>query len=123
MPLDISNFDTLIDTCNRSWSPRLYDLIIAIIVNILWMIWRYRNNVSFNDDFSNGAHNHFGVHCHPPLPPSIKQVNWIMPLSFWVKCNINGASRGPRCIFFCGGIISDHFNIFFYGNFYQILML
>jgi hypothetical protein len=37
--------------------------------------------------------NHFGVDCHPPPPQSIKQVNWIMHPSFWVKCNTDGASK------------------------------
>ncbi|GAU12289.1 hypothetical protein TSUD_141970 [Trifolium subterraneum] len=38
MPLDLSNFDSLLGMCKRGWSPRLHDLIIAAIVNILWMV-------------------------------------------------------------------------------------
>ncbi|CAJ2645397.1 unnamed protein product [Trifolium pratense] len=49
MPLDLSNFDSLLGICNKGWSPQLHDLIIAAIVNILWKVWKCRNNVRFND--------------------------------------------------------------------------
>jgi hypothetical protein len=38
LPLDISSFDSPLGMCNRGWSPQLHDLIIAAIVNILWMV-------------------------------------------------------------------------------------
>ncbi|XP_045799496.1 uncharacterized protein LOC123893739 [Trifolium pratense] len=142
MPLDLSNFDSLLGMCNKGWSPQLHDLIIAAIVNILWKVWKCRNNVRFNDIYPyfsrdliyvkslihQAAHyskghmyssikefsilKHFGVDCHPPPPPSIKQVNWIMPPSFWVKCNTDGASRGSPGISSCGGIFRDHLGTF-----------
>ncbi|XP_045802493.1 uncharacterized protein LOC123896099 [Trifolium pratense] len=142
MPLDLSNFDSLLGICNKGWSPQLHDLIIAAIVNILWKVWKCRNNVRFNDIYPyfsrdmiyvkslihQTAHyskghmyssikefsilKHFGVDCHPPPPPSNKQVNWIMPPSFWVKCNTDGASRGSPGISSCGGIFRDHLGTF-----------
>jgi hypothetical protein len=53
MPLDFSNFDSLLGMCNKGWSPQLHDLIIAAIVNIMWMVWKCRNDVRFNDIFPN----------------------------------------------------------------------
>jgi hypothetical protein len=55
---------------------------------------------------------HFGVVCHPPLPPSIKQVNWIQPPYNWVKCNTDGASRGFPGASACGDIFRDHTGTF-----------
>lgn len=55
---------------------------------------------------------HFGVACHPPLPPSITQVSWIRPPYNWVKCNTDGASRGSLGASSSGGIIRDHMGTF-----------
>jgi hypothetical protein len=55
---------------------------------------------------------HFDVECHPPPPLSIKQVNWIMSPSCWVKCNTDGASRGSSGISSWGGIFKDHHGTF-----------
>jgi hypothetical protein len=103
--IDVSNFNTLLGMCGRGWSPQVCDLIIAAVINILWLIWNCRNNIRFNDVHPNfprdliylksliyqaASHSkghmfsyihefsiikHFGVACHPPPPPSITQVN------------------------------------------------
>jgi ribonuclease HI len=140
--IDVSNFNTLLDMCRRGWSPQVRDLIIAAIINILWLIWRCRNNIRFNDiqpsfprdliylkslihqaaSHSKGhmfssIHEfaiikHFGVICHHPPAPSIKQVNWLRPPSNWVKCNTDGASRGSPGASACGGIFRGHLGTF-----------
>jgi ribonuclease HI len=43
---------------------------------------------------------------------SIKQVNWNMAPTFWVKCNTDGASRGYPGTSSCGGIFRDHLGTF-----------
>jgi hypothetical protein len=53
IPLDFSNFDSLLGMCKKGLSPQLHDLIIASIVNILWMVWKCINNVRFNDIYPN----------------------------------------------------------------------
>jgi ribonuclease HI len=55
---------------------------------------------------------YFGADCHPPPPPSIKQVNWTRLPFNWVKCNTDGASRGSPGASYCGGIFRDHLGTF-----------
>jgi ribonuclease HI len=136
--IDVSNFNALLGMCSRGWSPQVRDLIIATVINIFWLIWKCRNNIRFNDVYPNfprdliylksliyqaATHSkghmfssihefsiikHFGVVCHPPPPPSIRQVNWVRPPYNWIKCNTDGASRGSPGASACGGIFRDH---------------
>ncbi|WJX41072.1 hypothetical protein P8452_28481 [Trifolium repens] len=140
--VDTSNFSSLLGMCSRGWSPQVRDIIIASIVNIIWLVWKCRNNIRFNDILPNfprdliylksliyqaASHSkghmfssiqefsvikYFGANCHPPPPPSIKQVNWIRPPFNWVKCNTDGASRGSPGASSCGGIFRDHLGTF-----------
>lgn len=141
-PLDVSNFSALLGICSRGWSSQVRDLVIAAVVNILWLIWKCRNNIRFNDTQANfprdliylkgliyqaASHSkghmfssvqefsiikHFGAACRPLPPPTITQVNWIRPPSNWVKCNTDGASRGSPGASSCGGIFRDHLGTF-----------
>jgi hypothetical protein len=43
---------------------------------------------------------------------SIKQVNWIMPPNFWMKCNTNGAPKDLQISLHCGGIFRDYLGTF-----------
>jgi hypothetical protein len=118
------------------------DLIIAAIVNTIWLVWKCRNNIRLNDILPNFPHDliylksliyqaashskghmfssiqefsgikYFGAHCHPSPPPSIKQVNLIRPPFNWVKCNTDGASRGSPEASSCGNIFRDHLGTF-----------
>jgi ribonuclease HI len=140
--INVTSFPALLGTCNRGWSPQLRELISAAIVNTLWLVWKCRNNIRFNDispnflrdmNFLKGlicqaaSHSkghmfssihefsiikYFGIDCHPPPPPSIKEVTWLRPPYNWVKCNTDGASRGSPGASACGGLFRNHLGEF-----------
>ena len=46
----------------------------------------------------------FGLMCKPPKAPRIVEVICYPPLYGWVKCNMDGLSKGSSGIAGCGGI-------------------
>jgi ribonuclease HI len=50
----------------------------------------------------------FKIKIHNPKSPSVLEIFWQPPLINWVKCNIDGASKGNPGISSCGGIFRNH---------------
>lgn len=105
-------------------------------MNVVWVIWHYRNNLRFDNKvttflvaiklvISNVSLNDkcrgdvrlyvrtpilraFDIAGKPSRAPSIKQVNWFPPLCHWIKCNTDEPAKGnPRPVG-CGEIFCDH---------------
>jgi ribonuclease HI len=49
----------------------------------------------------------FNVTIHHPKAPQIKEVIWHPPIHSWLKCNIDGASKGNPGVSGCGGIFRN----------------
>lgn len=45
---------------------------------------------------------------HHPKAPQIKEIIWQPPLALWIKCNIDGASKGNPETSACEGIFRNH---------------
>jgi ribonuclease HI len=50
----------------------------------------------------------FKVNTYHPIAPVIKEVIWNPSLVNWIKCNIDGASRGNPGLSFCAGVFRNH---------------
>lgn len=49
----------------------------------------------------------FKVTIHHPKPPQIKGVIWHPPVHSWLKCNIDGASKGNPGVSGCGEVFRN----------------
>lgn len=122
--IDHTSFESMINICSRGWSKQIEDIVLASVLNMIWAIWRCRNQVHFHDKCVHLASainstiaaisltknissvsmtssvaellnlKRFLVAGHPHQAPMIKQVTLIPPIANWVKCNINGAVKG-----------------------------
>jgi ribonuclease HI len=50
---------------------------------------------------------HFKINIHHPKAPVIKEIIWNPPLINWIKCNIDGASKGNPGIASCAGVFRN----------------
>jgi hypothetical protein len=50
---------------------------------------------------------HINVSTHHPKTIVIKEIHWQPPLANWIKCNINGASKGNSDIVPCGRVFKN----------------
>jgi len=110
--------------CDLAWSPQCKIVVKAALINLINTIWYVRNQSRFNDknitwrmavnmiisntslsgNFTTKASNNsirdfiilkkFNITIHHPKAPQIKEVIWHPPVHFWLKCNIDGASKG-----------------------------
>jgi ribonuclease HI len=124
------------------WSPQAKITIIAAIINLLNSIWNMRNQARFDNKKANvsaaissiiantslsGNHTlkaasnslrdfrvlkHFKVDIHAPKIPFVKEIIRNPPLPSWVKCNVDGASKGNPGQASCGGIFRNNFSDF-----------
>lgn len=136
--IDHTSFENLLGVCNRNWSNQVWDVVLALVINAVSVIWQCRNkrrfedygipfprainiissSVSLSGRFSKGAMSSsideflilkcFLVGGHPPKAPMIKQVIWTPPLCKWVKCNTDGSAKGSPGWAACGGIFWDY---------------
>lgn len=51
---------------------------------------------------------HFKINIHNPSIPIVKEILWQPPLPNWIKCNIDGASKGNPGLSSCGGIFRNN---------------
>ncbi|KAK2406970.1 hypothetical protein QL285_042639 [Trifolium repens] len=121
-------------------------VITAAIINIINIIWFYRNQSRFNNvkpllnsaksliiAYTSISGNNtkatatpsmidftilkcFNVKLHPPNAPIIKEVVWSPPIVSWIKCNTDGAASGCPGQASCAGVFRDH-NALFLGAF------
>jgi hypothetical protein len=109
---------------DRNWSPQCKETIIAAIINLTNTIWSARNQVRFNNkrislptaisliiantclsgnntkkvasnsirDFS--ILEFFKINIDNQNSLSVKEILWQPPIFNWVKCNIDGTSKG-----------------------------
>jgi ribonuclease HI len=130
---------------DRNWSPQYKETITAAIINLTNTIWFARNQVRFNNkrislptaisliiantclsgnntkkvasnsirDFS--ILEFFKINIDNQNSPSVKEILWQPPLFNWVKCNIDGASKGNPGCSSCGGIFRNHAADFMLG--------
>ena len=126
-----------VDLCNRGWSPLCKIVVLSSIINCFNTIWYCRNQRRFEDRKINfktainfiisttsmtgncaklaarsNIHDFvllkaFSVRLRLGNAPKIKEVLWQPPILNWVKCNIDGASRGNPGPSSCGGIFRD----------------
>lgn len=47
--IDLSSMHTVLQICNRSWSPQLKDIVLSAVVNVVWAIWQCRNKCRFDN--------------------------------------------------------------------------
>lgn len=133
----ISSCDELWNLCNRGWGPQCKFVITAAIINIINVIWFFRNQCRFNNakpnfnsavstilastSISGNATNlcttsaisdfrvlkAFKVASHPPKAPRIREVFWLPPFGPWIKCNTDGAALGQPGHASCAGVFRD----------------
>lgn len=124
--LDLSSVHSLLSVCNRNWCSQLKDVILAAVTNVCWIIWHCRNklrfegktiptkaainlvvaNVNLTSRITSGTMHsfvsslmilkQFNINVHLNKAPSIVQVNWYPPFRNWIKCNTDGAAKGPE---------------------------
>jgi hypothetical protein len=51
---------------------------------------------------------HFKINIHNLFAPIVKEILWHPPLPNWIKCNIDGASKGNPGSSSCGGIFRNN---------------
>lgn len=123
-PIDLCSFSSILDAVNSHWSDQTKDVVLSAIINVIHTIWFCRNQIRFNnqnvrlrsaitmisaattfsgsisrgcmsaaiDEFS--ILKAFKVIIHPCKAPIIKQVDWYPSFVGWIKCNLDGESRG-----------------------------
>jgi ribonuclease HI len=136
--LQFTSFEDMWKVADLNWSPQCKITVIAAIVNLINTIWHVRNQVRFNNNrislnaavalitastsltgnntkkvASNSIRDfivlkHFKVCTHNPKTPIVKEIFWNPPLLNWVKCNIDGASKGNPGLSSCGGIFRNN---------------
>lgn len=136
--IDHTSFESMINICSRGWSKQIEDIVLASVLNMIWAIWRCRNQVHFHDKRVHLASainstiaaisltknissvsmtssvaellnlKRFLVAGHPHQASMIKQVTLIPPIANWVKCNINGAVKGAPGQLACSGTFRDY---------------
>ncbi|GAU38423.1 hypothetical protein TSUD_396030 [Trifolium subterraneum] len=136
--LQFTSMDDMWKICDLSWSPQCKIVVIAALINLLNTIWFARNQARFNNKIitwqsaismitastvmtgnntsktsSNSIRDfiilkHFKVNIHHPRAPVIKEVIWHPLVPNWIKCNIDGASKGNPGISSCGGIFRNN---------------
>lgn len=135
--VDSSSLQSILIICNGNWSSQVKDIIVAAIVNIVWVIWFCRNklrfdgkrisyeaainmihaNISLAGNLSSGHMSsniqelailkRFSVAGKLSSAPKIKEVNWYPPNRTWIKVNSDGAAKGSPGPAACGGIFRD----------------
>jgi hypothetical protein len=135
---------------NRNWSPQCNLVLKACMINIINTIWMNRNNRRFQDKQvhwksaisliiaqtsiagNNSKTTYRGdmhefsflkackVKIRPPRAPTIKEVTWAPPLTFWIKANTDGASTKNPCKASAGGIFRNSESVCI-GCFFQLL--
>ncbi|MCI08013.1 glycerol-3-phosphate dehydrogenase, partial [Trifolium medium] len=137
MTLHFSSMDDIWKLCDRGWSPQCKITVTAALINLLNTIWFARNQTRFNSKqlpwrsaiamiiantsltgnntgkVSNNSIRdftflkQFKVNIHHPKAPVIKEIIWNPPLINWIKCNIDGASKGNPGISSCAGVFRN----------------
>lgn len=112
--IDFSSFTSILNVYDKGWSSQNKDIILAAVLNIVWMFWHCRNKLRFHNKvvhyrsaissiiaqvslvghFSIGTMSSsiaeftilrsFFVSGHVAHAPSIKEVIWVPPTCNWV---------------------------------------
>jgi hypothetical protein len=136
--LQFNSMEDIWNITDRNWSPQYKETITAAIINLTNTIWSARNQVRFNNKrislptaisliiantclFGNNTTKvvsnsirdfsileFFKINIDNQNSPSVKEILWQPPLFNWVKCNIDGASKGNPGCSSCGGIFRNH---------------
>lgn len=134
LQIDTSSILNMFSICNNQWSSQLQDIISAIIIHVIWVIWFARNScrceetklhpkqacnlaaaaTSLSGKFSFGSCHKsisefsilksFSIDAHFSKAPKINEVIWMQPLCNWIKANSDGAAHGNPGISAYGGI-------------------
>ena len=135
---NFSSIQEAIQICQRNFSPLCKIVVLAVVINIINIIWFCRNQQRFNNkrinvravinliisattltgNNSNCAANSsifdfvllnaFSVKINYENAPRIKEIIWQPPVFEWIKCNIDGAAVGNLGPASCGGIYRDN---------------
>ncbi|KAK2417490.1 hypothetical protein QL285_039786 [Trifolium repens] len=138
MVLQFTSMEDMWKLCDFNWSPQCKTVVSSALVNLISSIWTARNQARFNNKLTNWKSSisliiantslsgnnsknvssnsirdfiilkHFNVTTHHPRTPVIKEILWQPPLINWVKCNIDGASKGNPGLAGCGGVFRNH---------------
>ncbi|GAU51630.1 hypothetical protein TSUD_414540 [Trifolium subterraneum] len=138
MVLQFTSMEDMWKICDINWSPQCKIVITSALVNLISSIWTARNQARFNNKQTNWKSSisfiiastslsgnnskktssnsirdfiilkHFNVTTHHPKTPVIKEIIWQPPLFNWIKCNIDGASKGNPGLAGCGGVFRNH---------------
>jgi hypothetical protein len=146
LTIQFTSFEDIWKIADLNWSSQCKISVIAVIINLINTIWYVRNQARFNNNkiswhaaisliisstsltgnntkkvASNSIRDfivlkHFKISIHNPRTPIVKEIFWNPPLPNWIKCNIDGASKGNPGISSCGGIFrnneADFFTLF-----------
>lgn len=103
-------------------------MVLSGVVNILWSIWFSRNQVRFENksvyisdainlalanialsgNLSSGTIlQKLSVSYRVDKAPLIKEIIWNSPSYNWIKCNLDGGSKGAPGVAACVGIFRD----------------
>ena len=137
LSLNFNSLEELLEVCDLSWSPQCKVVIKAAIINLFNTIWFAGNQARFNGksiscaaamalitsstslsckNTTKATNNsirdftilkNFSVRTHSPKTPQQKEVIWQPPPITWLKCNIDGASKGNPGMSGCGGIFRN----------------
>lgn len=127
----------MLNICNKPYGSQFKDVILAIVVNIHWIIWTCRNKLRFEKSkLSLNSAIHMVVVASSSIsgniskghmtssmkefaifktfkvvgwPPKALEIKglWIPPNCGWIKCNIDGSARGSPGFAGEGGIFRD----------------
>lgn len=47
--MDTSSISSILAICDKRWSSQAKDVILAAITNVVWIIWKWRNMLRFDN--------------------------------------------------------------------------
>lgn len=130
--------DLLLSAFKTRMSVQVYNLWISGIISTIWIIWKIRNEVIFEDKFpsthcalvllwhcireadyiDSGTMNNslanllilktFKLSNRVSRAPRIIEIQWKSPTVGWIKVNTDGSANGSPGIAGCGGIFGTY---------------
>ena len=137
VPCNFTSVLDFVEVCNRGWSPLCKLITLAAVTYCFNLIWYCRNQKRFADKIVNARTainliisgtslsanssslkafssisdfvilRAFSVKMNYGNAPKIIEVLWHPPIMQWLKCNIDGASKGNPGPSACGGIFRN----------------
>jgi ribonuclease HI len=138
LTIQFTSLEDIWKIADLNWSSQCKISVIAVIINLINTIWYVRNQARFNNNkiswnpaisliisstaltgnntkkvASNSIRDfivlkHFKISIHNPKTSIVKEIFWNPPLPNWIKCNIDGASKGNPGLSSRGGIFRNN---------------